>query len=178
MPAQIIGAFAVPTRYKAVILAERKILFARVIVILWAIVWVATSLVQFLGIVDFKRYIWSLMFDPVVMRLGHGPEAMGYLFNRYLVSLALRVVGVLTGVGLLLYWDFARKLGLCACYFTIITIAFKHSGIPQHVWLLKLIFCAADIIFASAFIYCFSRPSVVALYKNRTYHKGVARYEV
>ena len=101
---------------------------------------------------------------------------------RYCVSWAVKILGFISGVGILYRKDFFRKTAIAGSLFTILTIHLKHSyaGFSQHArylddhldinlqgiafsslaWPAMMTARVLDIIFAVLLIYFFTRPEV------------------
>jgi len=138
------------------------------------------------ALLNFEHY--SYLFYPLPQNI---------IFLRFFVSWSLRLIGLISGIGILFRKDGFRKSALCIFIFTIFTVSWKHpfSGFQRHAVYLDQLFKdrglypfriagveipsfsslapvsamaaqAAEVLFALAFIYYFSRPKVKARFRE------------
>jgi len=91
-------------------------------VVFLGILFIISSLVQMTGL-EYTRY--QYLFQPL----------FGWLtLIRYVGSWALRVLGVIAGVGLLYRKNFARKIVIGISWYTILTLYWKHpyGAVVRH----------------------------------------------
>ena len=122
-----------------------------------------------------------ISFSSYYIKFRPSPEKI--IFIRYIFSIAVRVVLLVSSVGILLRKDIFRKIILFISFFTIATIYWKHPVIcfkrvlmwkiaqgilPVDVlpkidmvaWISAIICAIVDIGFALCAIYYFTRPKV------------------
>lgn len=150
----------------------------------FGVIIVVTSLLQLNSLTSWLYYQW--LFNAL-------PEDM--LRVRYFISIALRTLGFVSGIGILLHKDLFRKIAIGISVFTVATIYWKHPlyGVSKHArvvidWisrsnccyaglsqppLIKIIewsslisLCAVDVGFALWLIYYFTRPRIKAYFKK------------
>jgi SAM-dependent methyltransferase len=138
------------------------------------------------ALLDFEHY--SYLFSPLPSRI---------IFLRFGLSWALRLTGLLSGIGILFRKDGFRKLALGLFVFTLFTVPWKHPvfGFRHHAAYLDQLLKdqgayplkmagvvipsfsslapvsaraaqAAEVLFALAFLYYFTRPKVKAWFKK------------
>jgi len=112
----------------------------------------------------------------------HQEYSASIIALRYCVSWAVKILGFISGVGILMRKDFFRKTAIAGSLFAILTTHLKHSakGFAQHTryldehfdiplegfhfssltWSAMMISRTIDMIFAAALIYFFTRPGV------------------
>lgn len=73
------------------------------------------SLIKLFGFLRYDYYVFMFQQLPA--------ENVG---DRYIVSIAYRLVGLITAGGLLLRKEWARQLFLTLCIFTLVTLYWKH----------------------------------------------------
>ncbi|MCX5700455.1 MAG: hypothetical protein NTZ63_02800 [Candidatus Omnitrophica bacterium] len=126
---------------------------------------------------DFRHY--AFLFQPLPERI---------ILVRYFFSIFLRIVLVITGIGILFLNEYFRRIILFISFFTVATIYWKHPVIcfknivmnlvargaftsdvtltPDTViWILIVINYIIDISFALCLIYFFTRPQVKEQFK-------------
>ncbi len=148
-------------------------------VVIFGVLLILTSIWQAQKFLSFDNY--SRVFQQL-------PQF--FIVGRYIISITLRVLGFLAGIGLLLRKDIARKLALGIVIFTLFTLYWKHpyfvvynyykisfyftqnpdmmtqfvlpETIKQYALVTLAVFYLFDIIFCSGLIYYFTRPKVKA----------------
>jgi len=147
-------------------------------VIIFGIILILVSLSQLLWLVNYRYYVY--IFHQL-------PEPLIPL--RFLFSNSLRIVGLICGLGILRFKERYRKITLALFWFVIVTVYWKHPyfTFENHLRYMENIYaayglsrlmdlklfagictfaaCALDIIFASSFIYYFSRPKIKMHFK-------------
>ena len=131
------------------------------------------------GLLDYKYY--QFMFQDL-------PE--NTIAARYCLSIALRLVGLVTGIGLILNLDFYRRTAIWLAVINLLTLYWKHpyevfyhiavyaeKGFPQAYpvvgpfeilahpyfpWISLMFYSTIDIIFSSLLISFLTRPDVIA----------------
>lgn len=121
-------------------------------------------------------------------------QIFGYLTEnqvqiRYLLSLIGRVFALTAGLGIIWRINYCRILGILLCSTTILTFYWKHpvslmenivSRLPEYgIYLYRYginaktatsyalrVLYLNDLLFATAFIFIFTRPSVVGQFKS------------
>lgn len=98
-----------------------------------AVFLVAASLLHMLTLVDVAHYAY------VFQSLPHWLLAI-----RYGVSWAMRILSLMSAVGMLRLRESARKVALSLCWFTIVTIYWKHpyEGFRRHTEYLDAVLAA------------------------------------
>lgn len=81
----------------------------------FALLLIAGSLYKLSGFINYDYYIFMFQQLPT-----------GQVNDRYIVSVAYRIVGLITAGGLLARREWARQLFLCLCGFTLMTLYWKH----------------------------------------------------
>lgn len=79
------------------------------------------TLYKLFGFLRYDYYIFMFQQLPV-----------GSINDRYIISIAYRVVGLITAGGLLLRCEWARQLFICLCVFTLLTLYWKHPRDVFH----------------------------------------------
>lgn len=79
------------------------------------------SLYKLFGFIRYDYYVFMFQQLPV-----------GTINDRYIISIAYRVVGLITAGGLLLRREWARQLFICLCVFTLVTLYWKHPYAVFH----------------------------------------------
>ena len=150
----------------------------------FGVIIVVTSLLQLNTLVRWAYYQWLFNLLPEdVLRL------------RYFISITLRVLGLASGIGILLHKDLFRKIAIGISVFTVATIYWKHplymvskharvvigwlsrsnccsAGLSQPPlikiieWSSLISLCAVDIGFALWLVYYFTRPRIKAYFKK------------
>lgn len=136
-------------------------------------------------------------FYGMIVLLGSGYNYYRYLHPeyspaiiaiRYFVSWAVRIVGLISGIGILYRKEFFRKTAIAGSLFTILTIHLKHSAkgfvrlthslddhfnIPLEgvtfislMWPAIVIARMIDVIFAGYLIYFFTRREVKKYFRR------------
>lgn len=128
----------------------------------------------------------TLDFSAYYARFSPSPQKL--IFARYLLSIALRVVFLVSAIGILFRKDIFRKIIIFASFFTIATVYWKHpviiykrilmwkivqgtipaSMIPKIdmlAWISALICYLIDIIVAFVLIYLFTRSKIKTQFK-------------
>lgn len=73
------------------------------------------SLYKLSGFIRYDYYVFMFQQLPA-----------GGIGDRYIISIAYRLVGLVTAGGLLLRREWARQIFLCLCIFTLATLYWKH----------------------------------------------------
>ena len=96
-----------------------------------AVMLIAGSLINILKLFDFGYYRY--LFQPLPGWL---------IFFRYFISWALKITGIIAGIGILRLKDTYRKLAIYLFIFTICTIYWKHPffGFARHTAYMDRIF--------------------------------------
>ncbi|MFH1415447.1 MAG: hypothetical protein ABIH89_05125 [Elusimicrobiota bacterium] len=117
-------------------------------------------------------------------------EYMGWLATvRYLFSWFQRILGIITAIGIMHFKEIYRKILICICLFTIITVYWKHHypAFLEHTKKLDqkygfflntglsyetitvisiIVHSLLNVVFCVAVIYCLTRPSI-----KKVFHK-------
>ncbi|MCX5680695.1 MAG: hypothetical protein NT079_00095 [Candidatus Omnitrophica bacterium] len=143
-------------------------------VVIFATLLIATSVIQFNFIPTYERYI--------VINQGF-PEPI--IRMRFLISYALRIIGLASGIGIFFFLNFFRQVCLGLSCFSILTIYWRHPykaflvyteplyhqaqitafSLETFTWISVVIRWAVDIFFAAAIIYYFTRPRVIRYFR-------------
>jgi len=144
---------------------------------------IAGSIYKLMGLLDYGYYQW--MFQ-------HYSE--GAIRFRYIISFSLRIIGLITGIGLLCLQDNFRKtaivlavLNLCVLYWkypirVFQNIALEHEQqilplshqnqqvqdliYPFFPWISMIFYFSIDILFYLGMIFFLTRPTVIAQFKK------------
>ncbi|MDD2679194.1 MAG: hypothetical protein PHO03_00095 [Candidatus Omnitrophica bacterium] len=147
-------------------------------VYIFGVMLILVSVVQLAWLANYPYYVYIFRQLPAPL-----------IPLRFLVSNALRIIGLICGIGLLRFKARYRKMTLTLFWFVLITVYWKHpySAFENHLRHVENISAASgmntmfdlklfaavctvvaislDIIFASGFIYYFSRPKIKAYFK-------------
>lgn len=147
---------------------------------IFSILLLVASIHKLIGFKDYEYY--KLMFQHLDAK---------YIFIRYIVSILWRLLAIGVAIGILLMKDFFRKLGLLMQATSIAILSWKHPVqvfvnisqyleqiVAQNPRLTFLIhpqlpliaavgFAIIDFIFAFAFLYFFTRPTVKAQFSTQ-----------
>ena len=144
-------------------------------VIGWMVV--AAAVLQLLFLVNFAHYRFLHQYLPDTL-----------ILPRYLVSIAIRLVMLACGIGVLKRREFFRRLLIATCFLTILTLYWKHPmasfksiliqlqhrGLlinpelyPFLLWSLLGIVCVSDILNSVLLVYFYSRPKVIVQFTDR-----------
>lgn len=137
---------------------------------------IISSLGHMVTLLDFNHYVY--LFQPLPGKI---------ILLRYFISWALRIIGLISGIGILYLKNTFRKLALYLFLVTIVTVSWKHPyvGFQRHAAYLDQIFSyqmqlkgvvlpsfssiagiatmgarILDVLFAGIFIYYFTRLKV------------------
>lgn len=84
-------------------------------VIVCAALLILGSLYKLFGFISYDYYVFMFQQLP-----------SGQINDRYIMSVGLRIVGLVTALGLMCHRGWARRVMLFLCFSTIVTIGWKH----------------------------------------------------
>ncbi len=152
-------------------------MFHRIGVNIWGAVVIIVFTAQLITLFDYYHFVRAIQYDPIVVHevisRRVSADTLDYVKGRYILFLVARITAILIGGGIILRSNSCRLLGIFACLLMIILIGPRHMGFPSspYNWFywfrLKMFVHAIEIFLCSGFVYYFSRPAVVKLFKNR-----------
>jgi hypothetical protein len=141
-------------------------------VIIFGLILIISSVDQMIHIPKFDEYGF----------INHGLNVY-VLKLRFIISWALRIIGLISGIGILFLEERVRKLLLALSVFSILTVFFRHTyssfvlyttpiydqgsvkglSLESFTWIAVFVRCGIEIIFSSSVIYYFTRPKITKI---------------